>query len=170
MDVTTNAYFGDWGAQLFVDVHGRRHGSYRTISEAIVDANPGDYINVCEGVYEEDLHIDKPVQITGEGGDPVTLLVTLKSSAATPVRFDAEAGVLKHLRCVSPARVPTPARCSCLPVCWCLLCSHSPWPPLARRFSLCRPTGSSKSRAWTTTPSAALSTSDADISSCLVAP
>jgi hypothetical protein len=108
-----------------VDAHGRRHGSYRTISEAIVDANPGDYINVCEGIYEEELHIDKPVQITGEGGDPVTLLVTVKLSAGTPVSFDAEAGVLKHLRFVALSVCPRPCLSVLGMLAHSLACSHT---------------------------------------------
>lgn len=42
-------------------------GDYTTISEAVMVASPGDRILVKPGLYEEEMTIDKPLEILGDG-------------------------------------------------------------------------------------------------------
>lgn len=49
-------------------------GDHTTISEAIMDASPGDRIRVMPGLYEESLVIDKPLEIIGDG-DPQDIVI-----------------------------------------------------------------------------------------------
>ncbi len=57
-----------WKANLNVIVADQMHrGDHTTITEAIIAANPGDRISVRPGLYEEELIIDKPLEILGDG-------------------------------------------------------------------------------------------------------
>jgi len=53
------------GSALVVDQSGK--GQYRTISEALVAASPGERILVHPGHYRESLLLDKPVELVGTG-------------------------------------------------------------------------------------------------------
>jgi hypothetical protein len=50
---------------LIVDARG--HGYYRTISEAVANAQPGTRIKVRPGLYNEQVILDKPVEVIGDG-------------------------------------------------------------------------------------------------------
>ncbi len=56
-------------------------GDHTTISEAIMDASPGDRIRVMPGLYEESLVIDKPLEIIGDG-DPQDIVIRAADKSA----------------------------------------------------------------------------------------
>lgn len=58
------------GADIIVDANGG--GDYTTIQKAIDSAEPGDTIQVREGLYKSNLYIDKPLTLQGDiGGEDV---------------------------------------------------------------------------------------------------
>jgi len=69
-------------------------GDYTTITEAINGASPGAKILVRRGVYDEDIIIDKPLDIKGEGdlGD-----VVVRAVKNDTVLFKANRGKISNL-------------------------------------------------------------------------
>ena len=49
-------------------------GQYRTISEAVKAANPGDTIRVGPGTYVENVVVDKPVTVVSTNGAQATVI------------------------------------------------------------------------------------------------
>ena len=49
-------------------------GQYRTISEAVAAANPGDIIRVGPGTYVENVVVDKPITVVSTNGAQATLV------------------------------------------------------------------------------------------------
>lgn len=61
---------------------------YQLIQQAIEEANPGDVIQVASGTYSENLKIDKPLRLVGEGPDK-----TIIAKAGTIVQVKNTYGV-----------------------------------------------------------------------------
>jgi len=59
------------GSPIIVDCNGG--GNYTTIQSAINNANPGDTIRVWAGVYYENIEIDKPLTLIGNGTNNTTI-------------------------------------------------------------------------------------------------
>lgn len=70
------------------------HGDFTTITEAINGVAPGTRIIVREGLYEESLVLDKPLEIIGEG-DPGD--VVIRVAGANVISFEARMGRLANL-------------------------------------------------------------------------
>lgn len=64
-------------------------GTHTAIAAAVADAEPGDRIVVRAGLYREDLMIDKPIELLGEG--PVDDIV-LENDEWSAIRFSASMG------------------------------------------------------------------------------
>ena len=75
-----------------VDPMGRQ--DHVTINEAIESANPGDRILVRPGIYEEELVLDKPLEIVGDGGQAEVVVQSKKGNA---VLFKAIVGRVSNL-------------------------------------------------------------------------
>ena len=56
---------------IIVDCQG--NGNYTTIQEAITYANPGDFIYVWDGIYNENIAIDKTLTLIGNGTHSTTI-------------------------------------------------------------------------------------------------
>jgi parallel beta-helix repeat protein len=69
-------------------------GDYDTITAAIANANPGDRILIREGVYDEGLVLDKPLELIGDGqlGE-----VEIHAYGKRVIEFKASAGVVRNL-------------------------------------------------------------------------
>jgi parallel beta-helix repeat protein len=57
-------------------------GQYRTISEAVKAANPGDSILVSPGTYVENVEVDKPLKIVSTNGAQATVVKASDTSKA----------------------------------------------------------------------------------------
>ncbi|MFI5329694.1 MAG: right-handed parallel beta-helix repeat-containing protein [Desulfobaccales bacterium] len=57
-------------------VHPMHRGDFVTITAAIQGADPGDRILVYPGLYEEDLVLDKPLELVGVGGPDEVIVQT----------------------------------------------------------------------------------------------
>jgi nitrous oxidase accessory protein len=75
--------------------------SFPTISSAILASNPGDTIFVREGVYRENLTIDRPLTLMGEGQSSTVIdggrgesVVHITSSSVTLQRFTITNGTI----------------------------------------------------------------------------
>jgi len=79
-------------SEVTVDGSGRR-GKYRTISDAIQAAPSGARILVSNGVYQDHLAIEKPLEIVAPDGD-----VTIIGTNFTAVTFDTNMGLIKHFK------------------------------------------------------------------------
>jgi parallel beta-helix repeat protein len=66
--------------EIIVDSSDSGLGQYKTISEAINNAQPNTRIRVRPGVYKESLVIDKPVEIIGKGSVKDIVIESVKSS------------------------------------------------------------------------------------------
>ncbi len=66
--------------EIIVDSSGSGYSHYKTISEAIKNAQPNTRIRVRPGVYKESIVIDKPVEIIGKGSVKDIVIETGKSS------------------------------------------------------------------------------------------
>ncbi len=75
-----------------VDPHGR--GDFTTVTAAIRAARPGDSILVRPGLYEEDLIVDKPLNISGEG--PVAD-IEIRARNTHVLSFQAATGLVSNL-------------------------------------------------------------------------
>lgn len=65
-------FFGYGFTLIGKDIRVSNHGTYRKIVEAIAVANPSDQIIVEKGIYKENnIVIDKPIQLIGEGSPVV---------------------------------------------------------------------------------------------------
>ncbi|MBO0829037.1 MAG: right-handed parallel beta-helix repeat-containing protein, partial [Streptosporangiales bacterium] len=75
-------------------VDGRREDAYASIGEAVRAAAPGDRIVVRPGLYRENVVVDRPLELVGDGpsGD-----VVVESSGAPAVEFEAESGRVANL-------------------------------------------------------------------------
>lgn len=72
---------------------------YLTIGEAIQNAQPNTQIRVLPGIYQENIVINKSIEIVGEG---VAGAVVLQSSENTCITMQTEIAVVRHLtvRCL----------------------------------------------------------------------
>ena len=70
------------------------YGDFTTITEAIKSVAPGSRIIVREGLYEESLVIDKPLEIIGDG-DPGD--VVIRVTGANVISFQARMGRIANL-------------------------------------------------------------------------
>lgn len=71
-----------------------QHGDFTTITDAINGVAPGSRIIVREGLYEESLVLDKPLEIIGEG-DPGD--VVIRVAGANVISFQARMGRIVNL-------------------------------------------------------------------------
>lgn len=79
--------------QIFVvDQHGKGH--FKTIGEAIHHANEGSHIIVRPGTYQENLLIDKLVEISGDG--PMDKIV-LETSSCSCIQMQTDYAVVRGL-------------------------------------------------------------------------
>ena len=62
---------GSSGATITVDVNG--NGDFETIQDAIDNATADDTIEVWEGEYQENIEVDKAVDLIGNGSDLTTI-------------------------------------------------------------------------------------------------
>ena len=81
-------------------VSGRGWGAHRTIGEAIREAAAGDTVLVQPGVYREDLVMDRPLTLVGEG-EPGS--VRLAGAVGTALTIRAEGVVLRGLTVAAAA-------------------------------------------------------------------
>lgn len=71
-----------------MDASGKREGSYRTITQAVKAAQQGEKIVVLNGFYNEQVHINKPIDLVAlKAGD-----VSVVSAEGDVITFDAPAG------------------------------------------------------------------------------
>lgn len=85
----------DLGSRLFTaTVDQMERGDYITINEAINYSKPGAKILVRRGVYDEDIIIDKPLEIIGDGdqGD-----VIIRAREGDAILFNAVRGKISNL-------------------------------------------------------------------------
>lgn len=66
--------------EIIVDSSGSGYSHYKTISEAIKNAQPNTRIRVRPGVYKESIVIDKPVEIIGKGSVKDIVIESIESS------------------------------------------------------------------------------------------
>ncbi|MFO0454320.1 MAG: right-handed parallel beta-helix repeat-containing protein, partial [Pseudomonadota bacterium] len=66
--------------EIIVDSSGSGYSHYKTISEAIKNAQPNTRIRVRPGVYKESIVIDKPVKIIGKGSVKDIVIESIESS------------------------------------------------------------------------------------------
>ncbi|HMG73621.1 MAG TPA: right-handed parallel beta-helix repeat-containing protein [Pyrinomonadaceae bacterium] len=69
-------------------------GHYRTITEAIKAADPGDRVVVLPGIYEEGIIIDKPLEIIGMGNRDK---IVVQATGANTISFKTTLGRVVHL-------------------------------------------------------------------------
>jgi hypothetical protein len=67
LDLQTDLVGKAKGETLFVG--GAGDGNYTTIQEAINEAQVGDTVFVFSGTYEDDIEIDKTINVVGESRD-----------------------------------------------------------------------------------------------------
>jgi nitrous oxidase accessory protein NosD len=75
-------------ATLCVNPHGKS-GCYTTISAAVAAANSGDTVTVAAGMYAEEVRIDKPLSLVGEGRENTTIAANGFSNGIYINGFDA---------------------------------------------------------------------------------
>ncbi len=66
-------------------------GSHRSISLALQDSKPGDWIHVSPGIYEESLQVSKPIHLIGSGDVKSCVIVSAEQS---PIQLTCESGVV----------------------------------------------------------------------------
>jgi nitrous oxidase accessory protein NosD len=67
------------------------------LTDALKAAGPGDKILVRPGLYEEEIVIDKPVEIIGDADDPRDIVIEATEKDA--VLFQASMGRIANLCC-----------------------------------------------------------------------
>ena len=107
------------GAEEFVVDDDRaqcHHARFRSIQAAVDKARAGDVIKVCAGRYEEQVTVDKPLEIEGDGarlmkpvttGDSAEAFDTADCFSATRPTFDPGTHVIVAPPLDAPSGVPT---------------------------------------------------------------
>lgn len=84
-----------------IRVSRRFFAAYRSISQAIMDAEPGSRIEVEQGVYREDLYIDKYIEIVGVGEREKTIIQGIERPT---VQMATGYAVIKNLTIKHPRK------------------------------------------------------------------
>jgi TIR domain/Right handed beta helix region len=78
------------GSIKIVDPSGQTR--YQTIQAAIIEAEPGDYVYILPGQYQEALHVDKPVVLVGQGRKEDVVITNTGSHPTITIEVDNSAG------------------------------------------------------------------------------
>ena len=68
---------------------------YKSISEAVTKAQPGDTVFVKEGIYNEQVHLTKDIKLIGAGRDKVTIRYKIHPDHV--IFADRTSGLIKDL-------------------------------------------------------------------------